>query len=222
MKTVKLEVKKRDKKTQKPRALRREGFIPATVYGPDTDPQDLIICQKDFRQIPFSDYTHIIELSPEGAEPFNTLIKDIQKQPVSGEVQNIEFYKLKKGHKVNIRVTLKFINNSEAVKMGAELLTAYQEVHLKCLPKSIPDHVEVDLSLLKEAEDTVTFADLKLGEDIELLDPPAEIICKAETKKKSYEEATPVAAEGDAAEGAADGAAPADGAAEAKAEDKKD
>lgn len=226
--TVKLDVQKRNLDLN-PRALRREGLIPVTVYGPDTEPRTLQICQKTFRGLPLSEYTHIIELSEEGADPYDTLMKTVQKNHLSGEVQNIEFYKVKKGHKVTTKVSLHFTGESEAVRLGGELVTVHKEVHIRCIPRKIPAFVEVNLDVLKEIDDSITFGCLKLDDEIELLDPAAEIICKAATKKVAIiEDDTPAeaeaaeGAEGEAAEGAAaegaEGEAKKD---EAKAEDKK-
>ena len=206
-----LEVEKRDPKAKKAGALRRDGKIPATIYGPGVEPHSVELGLKDFKKIPFEDYKHVIEITEEGKDPYDALIKKIQKQPVSGEVQNIEFYKLKKGHKVTIKLDIKFTGDSEAVKMGGDLILVHQEANIRCLPRQIPKCLEADLSKLKEIDDAITFGDLPLSEGVELLDPPAEVVCKAATKKVAVVETSAPAAEAEAAEGAtpAEGEAPA-------------
>lgn len=226
-----LTVEKRNTEEKNPRELRREGFIPATVYGPDIDSYSVQLDAKEFSKLPVEDYTHVIDLKHKDGDSFDTLIKHIQRNFVSGEVQNIEFYKLKKGHKVQTVVKLKYANDSEAVKMGADLVAIHDEAHIKCLPRQIPSFIEVDLSALKEDGDHITFGDLKIEEGIELLEPAAEIICKAETKKITHDIEEPTApaegeegAEGEAGAPAAEGAeASTEGGekAEAKPEEKK-
>lgn len=195
------------------RALRREGYIPATVYGPEIEAQNLLVVEKDFKKIPLAEYNHIIELAVSGNDAYDVLMKHVQKDFVSGAVQNIEFYKTKKGHKVNTKVVIKFVGDSEAVKMGADLVTMHKEVHVRCIPRKIPQLVEVDLSLLKEVDDHITFGTLKLDEEVEILDPLEEVICKAEAKRVAAAEPTTTeAAEGEAAEGEAkEGEAKAEG-----------
>jgi len=213
-----IEIKNRETE-KKAKELRKEGLIPATLYGPEIESQSIQLDAKTFSRIPFVELSRLINLKRD-SEDIEVLVKKVQKNFVSGEVQNIEFYKIKKGHKVTTKLGLSFVGTSEAVKMGADLVTVHNEVHIRCLPRHLPYNVEVDITALKTEEDTVTFADLNLGEDVEVLDPPAEIICKAETKKIDHslaiekEDAEAAAtAEAASAEGeaGAEGAAPAEG-----------
>lgn len=197
---ITLKAKARNKDI-KPNQIRREGLVPATVYGPEIEPESLTVDYREFSRVPFSEYNHIIELEKEGQDKFDVLIKNIQRNYVSREPLNIEFYKVKKGHKVSTKVTIEFIGDSEAVRMGADLVTMHKEVHVRCIPRKIPREVKVDLSVLKTTEDHVTYADLKLDDEVEILDPLNEIICRAETKKVDHSQAI-------AAEDAAAAAAP--------------
>lgn len=182
---VHLPVNPRDK--QKARALRREGIIPATLYGPEIQAKNIQLSAKDFSKVAFEDYTHLIFLkNPDGSEE-EALIKNIQRDFVSREILNIEFYKIKRGHKVNMKVALKFVGDSAAVKFGADLVTIHKEAHIRCFPRHIPYFIEVDISKLANPEDHITFADLNINrEEIEILDPGSELICKAETKRKDH------------------------------------
>ncbi len=222
MKTVQVKTEKRDVKAKTAKALRREGLIPATIYGPDTESHSVQLDARAFKRIHPSEYTHIFELSGDAGEPYTALVKRVHKKPVTDEILNVEFYKLMKGHKVTIKVALDFVNASEAVKMGAELMIIHSEAHIKCLPRQIPDDLKVDLSLLKEEGDTFTFGQIEMPEGVELLDPPKENVCKAEAPKIAIiEDDSPATAEG--AEGeAAEGEAKAEGGEEAKSEEKKD
>lgn len=197
--SVELQVKSRENK--KPKALRREGLIPATLYGPEIEPLSIQLNAKEFSKVAYADYNRLITLK--GDQEHEALIKKVQKNFVTREVQNIEFYKIKRGHKITMKVAVKFNGTSPAVKLGADFIPVHQEVHIKCLPKDIPYFVEVDITCLKENGDHITFADLQIDrEKIEVLDPDKEIICKAETKKKDHMiEPDPVAeaAEGEAA-----------------------
>ena len=201
---VDIKIEKRSNK--KPRALRAEGTIPATLYGPEIEPQNIQLNAKEFSRVNFHDYTHLINLKADGEE-HEALIKKIQRDFVTRDVLNIEFYKVKRGHKVTMKVELKYTGTSNAVKTGADLVTIHKEANIRCLPKDIPYFLEVDISKLENVGDQMTFNDLQFDrEAIELLEPPKEVICKAEAKRTNVvAEAAPVeaAAEGEAAEGAA-------------------
>lgn len=189
-----LEIKSRENK--KPQAIRREGSIPATMYGPEIDATSIQLNAKEFSRIPFEEYTRLIRLKDSSAE-HEVLIKNIQRDFMTREVLNIEFYKVMKGHKLNAKVAFKFVGASEAVKLGADFVVTHKEAHIRCLPRHIPYSIEIDISKLQKPDDHITFADLNINRDeIEILDPAAEIICKAEISKKDHtiETAAPAAA----------------------------
>lgn len=215
-----LEIKAREEK--KPNALRREGIVPATVYGPDMEPASIQLEAKAFSKISFEDHKHLINLVG-GPTEYEVLIKNVQKDFLTREVLNIEFYKVMKGHKLNAKVGIKFVGESKAVKLGAELVTIYKEVHVRCLPKDIPNYFEIDVSKLENPDDHITFADINVDRSIiEVLDPAAEIICKAQLSRKSHAvEAPAAAAAATPAAGATPAAAPAAKAAAAKPAAKK-
>lgn len=177
-----LKIEKREKNS-KPRALRRAGVIPATVYGPELEEAlNIQINGKDFQKVSFKDYKHLIELK-DGETVHESLIRNVQKDFVTGEILNIEFYKVKSGHKLTTKVALKFIGDSPAAKMGCDIVTQYSEMSVRCLPRDIPEDFKIDLAILKKAGDMVHFSDLDLGDKLELLDPGAEIIAKAVAKR---------------------------------------
>ena len=180
--TVELNIEKRDTKS-KPRALRREGIIPATLYGPDLE--NSVSCQvelKDFKKIAYKDYKHLIDLKV-GDDAHEVLIRSIQKDFVSGEIKNIEFYKVKRGHKLVTKVALEFVGVSPASKMGCDVVTQYNEVTIKCLPRDIPDQIEVSIEALKKAGDMISIADINNSDKFEIQDPAAEVVVKAVAKR---------------------------------------
>lgn len=200
---VELAVETRESK--KSRALRREGKIPATLYGPDVDPQNLQLSAKDFSKVPVEDYNHMISLKMAAGE-HEALIKDIQRNFVTREVENIQFYKIKRGHKVNLKVVLKIVGVSNAVKLGADLVVTHKEAHIRCFPRHIPSNIEVDITALQNDGDHICFSDLKVNRDeIEILDPAHEVICKAQIKKIDHtiEPVAPIAEAAPAADAAA-------------------
>lgn len=200
-----VEIKIENRADKKPGVLRAEGIVPATIYGPEIEPKNIQLNAKEFSRVNFHDYTHLINLKSD-KEEYEALIKNIQRDFVTRDVLNIEFYKVKRGHKVTMKVELKFVGVSPAVKTGADLVAIHKEANIKCLPKDIPYFLEVDVSKLVENDQFITFADLIFDrEKIELLEPEKEIICKAEAKRTNVvessapaEEATAEAAEGDA------------------------
>lgn len=214
---VEIKIEKRAT-NKKPRVIRSEGSIPATIYGPEIEPQSIQLNAKEFSKVNFHDYTHLIQLKGDNEE-YEALIKNIQRDFVTRDVLNIEFYKVKRGHKVTMKVELKFTGISPAVKVGADMIAIHKEANIKCLPKDIPYFIEVDISKLADVGDYLTFADLKFDrETIELLEPDKEIVCKAEAKRTNVvESSTPAEEAVVEGEEAADGEAKPDDAKAAKA-----
>ena len=102
------------------------------------------------------------------------------------------------------KVALVIVGESPAAKMGCDIVSQYNEMTVKCLPRDIPDEVTIDITALKKAGDMISFADLPKNDKLEIQDPLAEIIVKAVAKRGAIaveeeeataeEEAAPAAA----------------------------
>jgi large subunit ribosomal protein L25 len=207
MEKIKLLVKERDAK--KPNQLRRDGVIPATLYGPGQAPESVQVDAKEFSRLPSAAFSHMIELEIGSKAKTNAIIRHVQRKSTNHKVLNIEFYRVALDRKLTISVGLKFVGVSPCVALGNQYVESYQEAEIECLPGDIPDNIEVDLSKLVELEDAIHFGDLKVNDAVKILNPADEVICKVIAPRAVAEpEAAATAAP---AEGAA---APAEGAAE--------
>jgi large subunit ribosomal protein L25 len=220
------------------RRLRRAGKVPAIIYGGELAPRALqleqlkagIYIQNEWF------FTSILELEA-GGETQKALVRDVQRHPYKPIVMHIDFQRISENEVVRLRVPLHFLNQekSPAGKTGGALiLHELNDVEVSCLPKDLPEFIEVDLVDLKVG-DTLHLSDLKLpaGVDVPELKLGKEhdvaiVVARmpaAETEETA--EGAPVAAEVPAAkqkapEAAAKGGAPAKGgAAPAKAAPKK-
>ena len=205
-KQLTINAKQREKKT--PNKLRSEGFVPATVYGHGFESNSIQVNAKEFSKVPHKAYSHINELNIDG-EKFPILIRNVQVDPILDKFLNIEFYKIKSDEKIKVKVPLNYVGHSQAIAAGGILIVSHNEIEIQCLPKDIPDAIDVNLEEIKEIGQAIHPKDLKVSENIQLLAKPEEVLVKVEIPKThEIEEAAPVAA---AVEGAA---VPAAGAAE--------
>jgi large subunit ribosomal protein L25 len=207
MEKIKLQLQNRDPK--KPNKLRSEGKIPATLYGPGQPSESLQVDEKTFSRLPSAAFSHVIELETESG-PVNALIREVQRRSTTHKPLNIEFYRVSADHKLTMTVPLSFVGESPAVALGGILTEIYQEAEIECLPKDIPDSIEVDLSKIIEIEQGLHFSDLTVPSGVEILNPPEEIIVRVVEPRVIVEEEKPAAEEGAAAagtEGTAEGAA---------------
>ncbi len=153
------------------RRLRRlEGGVPAIVYGGDKDPQNITVEHKELikhlEQEAF--YSHIITLNIDKASE-NVILKDLQRHPAKEQILHVDFLRIDPSKKLTLNVPLHFINeaSSPGVKLGGGLVShSMTQIEVSCLPKDIPEFIEVDLG---EAEvgTVIHISDIKLPEGVE-------------------------------------------------------
>lgn len=205
MEKFKLKVEARQTE-KKPNQLRAAGKIPATLYGPGEPSTSYQVDAREFSKLPVAAYSHILELGAEKGT-INAIIRHVQRDYVSLKVLNIEFYRVAANRKLTVQVPLKIVGTSEAIQLGGQLVTNYSEAEVECLPADIPDHIEVDISSIHEVDHGIHFSELKLSDNIKILNPPDEVVVKVVAPRTVTDDKAAPAAEAAAAAPAA--AAPA-------------
>jgi large subunit ribosomal protein L25 len=209
----KFKLKLESRHTKSPIATRRDGKIPATIYGPGIDSESVQIDSKEFSRLPHAAYSHIIELTGSD-KPVNAIIRNVQRKATTQQVLNIEFYRVSADRKLTVQVPLKFVGTSPAVGLGGLLQENYDEAEIECFPSDIPDFIEVDLSLIEQLDHGIHFSELSVSNKIKILNPGDEIVVRVVTPRAiptPEEEAKAAAAAAGAAAPAAAEAAPAAG-----------
>lgn len=208
--------RKRTLKAKMTRLLRRQGFTPIAVYGPNVDPFSAEVVTKDLNTLLAKVESELIELNIEGeTNPHVVLVQDIQEDPITNLPLHVDFLEVDLTQPVEVDVALEFLGEVKAVeeKRGI-LLFQLEEVPVRVLPTQIPQHIAVDLSLVQEVGDQFTVGQLALPEGVHLLmDDPDELIVKVEPVRTAAEEEEAAAAsaadraEADAAAGITEDAA---------------
>lgn len=200
-----LTIKAKPRENKKPNALRASGFIPATVYGHGFESKSIQINTKEFLKIPHKAYSHINDLEIDGGEKFPILIRNVSRDPVRDHYLNIEFYKINADEKIKVKVPLNYTGHSPAVVAGGVLIVSYNEIEVQCLPKDIPDSIDVSLDQILEIGQAIHAKDLKVPQGVQILTKGEDIVVKVEiARTHEVEEAAPVVAPGAVpAEGAA-------------------
>src|ERR1700722_8162911 len=176
MDKIKISVKQRE--TKKPGQLRREGIVPATLYGPGQPSESVQVDAREFGRLPSAAYSHMIELNIAGKNA-NAVIRDVQRRSTTHQLLHIEFYRVSMDRLLTMTVPLKFINTSPAAAEGGQLVEVFQSADIESLPGDIPEFIEVDLSLLKEIDDAIHFGELKVSSKIKILNPADDVVAKA-------------------------------------------
>lgn len=170
--------------------VRAAKMIPAVVYWKHQESIAIKIDNSEFIKLfRVSGESHIINLNI-GKKSIEVLVHDIQREPVNGDFQHIDFYAITKGEKVHTKIHLSFIGNSKAVKEGAILEEHIKELDVKVLPKDLVDCFEVDLSKLAEMGDVIRISDLGISSKFELHAHADDIVVSASKPAKIEVEET--------------------------------
>ena len=155
------------------RRLRRlASQVPAVIYGGDKAPVSISLLAKEVAKLLENEaaYSHVIALTVDGAVE-TVVIKALQRHPAKGFVLHADFQRVVAGQKLTAHVPLHFINEATAVgvkQQGGEISHTISEVEVSCLPKDLPEFIEVDMAAV-EVGQTVHMSDLKLPKGVELV-----------------------------------------------------
>jgi len=189
------------------RALRREGKVPAILYGPNTEPVKLTIDKLDLEPIFKSGAVaqKLLKLDIDGADgTTNVMVKEIQKHPVSHNLLHLDFYRVSMDQKIKVMVPVVTTGKCAGVEIGGMLQIIRRELEVFCLPDQIPETITVDITDM-DIGDSLHVEDLELEGDVEvsaevnftiltILSPKAE-----EEEVEGEEEEEEMAEEGDEA-----------------------
>lgn len=179
------------------RHMRREGYIPAVVYGHHTEPVSLQIAERALRQtLRVAGTNRLITLNVAGQEtPRVVLVRELQRDALRRSMLHVDFYEVIMTEKITAEVPIVLIGESKLVKGGGGLLfQGLDSIEVECLPGDLPDRVEIDLSALVEIDQTVMVRQLMVGEKVQILTDADEVVVKIlPPEAEEVEEAVAVA-----------------------------
>ncbi|GAB6906797.1 50S ribosomal protein L25 [Desulfosarcina cetonica] len=156
------------------RVLRRDGKIPAILYGPKTEPVKLTIDKLDLEPIfkGGSVTQKLLNLEVSGMDGARkTMIKEMQRHPTSKHLLHLDLYEVSMGHKIKVMVPVVATGKAKGVELGGMLQIIRRELEVLCLPDQIPDSISIDVTDLNMGE-SFHVQDLQLAEGIEV---PADV-----------------------------------------------
>ena len=200
---MELTAKNREILGKKVKSLRREGFIPAELFGRGLGNRHLAVSEKEFNKIYGMAGEHtLINVLTEGGEKLPALITDVSREPISGKLLSIDLHQVKMDEKIQAKVPIEFTGVAPAVKSGFVVVKVLKEIEVEALPASIPPKFEINLSGLEKAGDGIDVKDIKVPNGVEILSALEAAIVTV-TEKQKEEVAPPPPAETAAAEAAA-------------------
>lgn len=182
--------------------LRKNGLIPAVVYGLNEAPVALAISPKVVAKIISSEagMNSVVYMQREGTDiKRHVVIKDVQRHAVTGRLRHVDFLRVDPTHKIRVKVPVKIVGVPYGVKTQGGLLEfVHRQIEIECLPSLIPAHIDVNVDALKVG-DSVRFDQLNLASTLTILGDAHEVVCavhaKAAEEAPAAEGETAVAAE---------------------------
>ena len=147
--------------------LRRDGFVPGVYYSKGKDQITFAVEEIALNKYVFTSKTNIIQLTIEGEEAVGCIIKNIQFDPVTDKVVHIDMLGVTLGQVLQLDVPISFIGSAVGVKEGGILQEQLHKLEVECLPRHIPENLEIDVTELNIG-DSIYIKDLEF-ENITIL-----------------------------------------------------
>lgn len=169
---VTLSLKERELHGKKVAKLRKDGLVPAVVYGPGTDPISVQVEDRVLAKAYKTAGTHAPVHLTIGTKKKIAMIKDVDRDPVKGTIRHVSFHAVKASDPVVAEVPVRLVGEgeSEAERAGLIVLQNIEKIEVKALPMDLPEAVEVSILGLKEAGDKVTLAAANLPDGVEFVE----------------------------------------------------
>lgn len=198
MEEIVLQAQRREVTGKQVKALRRQGLLPAVIYGHNISPTAISLdAHEASRTLPKVSSSQLITIMLENT-PHMVLMRQKQRNPVTSAYIHVDFQEVSMTETLRTMVRIELVGESPAVKNYDGILVPVQEeLEVECLPKDLPSHIEVDISGLLEIGDALHISDIKLPANVEALGDPDEVVVvvTAPTSEAELEAAEAGAAE---------------------------
>jgi large subunit ribosomal protein L25 len=157
------------------RTLRREGLVPAILYGPKRDSLPITVSPLDLDKIykTSSSEQVIFNLVIEngGTQNVTAMVKEVQAAPVTREYLHIDFYEISLDEEIVVNIPVEVTGKSKGVERGGFLNVVRYELEVSCLPTDMPDNIQIDVTDL-DIGDSIHVEDLAVMDKVKLLADP--------------------------------------------------
>jgi large subunit ribosomal protein L25 len=175
MKEITLKVKTRDTGKQNSKAYRRNGLVPGIFYSRGGENVNILTDPLSLRPIVYTSLTRIVELVVNDEEVRRCVLKKVDFDPVTDEIVHFDLQGINTGEKLTVEVPFILKGQAIGVRNGGLLAQSVYRTKVTCLPKDLPESLEVDISNLKIGE-SIYVKDMAL-ENVEIFLPDDAIVC---------------------------------------------
>jgi large subunit ribosomal protein L25 len=174
------------------KAIRREGKLPAVIYGHHIDP---LAIELDLRETSRSLMglapSTLVTVDVDGTQ-HRTLVREKQRNKLTGTLLHVDFLAVSMTEVLRSQVYLEVVGVSPAIRdLSGVLVTGMDEVEVECLPQNLPERIMVDISGLSEIGDGIYVRDLEIPKGVEILDEPDTMVVLVTAQAAVEEEEVP-------------------------------
>ncbi|HAZ27805.1 TPA: 50S ribosomal protein L25 [Candidatus Acetothermia bacterium] len=184
--------------TVKAGALRRQGYVPAVLYGAHIASLHVSIQEKDLVNL----FDHVtrstpVEVRVDGKDTYHVFLKDIQVHPVTARFLHLDLYVADPDRPLEMHVPVRFLGTARGIRDGGILEAVHPYIPVQAMPAQMPARIEVDVSNLGVG-DSILIKDLPWAEGVQPLPPPEDAVV-AVVARRALEVEAPVAEEAEVA-----------------------
>jgi len=162
------------------RRLRREGKIPAVIYGHGEATRSLAVdaleLERLFSRIHVENTIISLKIDGEKGGPVRALVREVQMHPFRPEILHVDFYQIHAGERVHLEVPVRLVGTAAGVRAGGILQQTLHDIEVRCLPDQIPEAIEADISALEIGE-SLHVSDLRVPEGVEIEAEAERVVC---------------------------------------------
>ena len=195
MEKVVLKATKRDVLGKQVRALRRDGQLPAVIYGRHVDQPVSISLDAHVAEQVFAKLTSstLVTIEVAGGEEFTAIVREKQRNYIKGNLTHVDFLALDLTEKIRTKVRLTFVGVAPAVKdYSAVLVHRMDALEVECLPTDLPERITVDISSIREIGNNIHVREIPLPENVLVLDDEDDVVIVATLVKEEAADAAVV------------------------------
>jgi len=185
MEQIELEVATREVLGKKVRFLRRQGITPVHLFGHGIESEALQCDTTQLQRVlAQAGRTKLVDLKLDKAkEPRKIVIREIQRNPQTGDLLHVDFYQVRMAEKIKVDVPIVLVGEAPALKLKENMLVQdLTSLTIESLPDEIPASVELDLSLLTEVEQLIRVKEIILSEGVTVLTDPEHTVVKISSR----------------------------------------
>lgn len=160
------------------RRLRRDGLIPAVLYGPHRQPLAVALKPKELKRVLASGENVLVDLlikDQQGVQIRIAMVKEYDLDPLSSVPRHVDLYEISLEETIRVEVPLQFVGEPRGVALGGTLSPLVWSLEVSCLPEKVPHEIQVDCTRLNVGE-LLYARDLVVPEGVKLLTEPSTAI----------------------------------------------